>query len=110
MSLAQTRLETVQDEFKNTLGLPPDIPIRLDDSLFGPFRLTAPPSLAGFDGCRTYAEVAGVIDDPDSASNVPCPILVLAFEPHWHTLPQDRTAARGVRNRPRSQIGRPVQS
>ena len=23
-----------------------------------------------------------MIDDPDSASNVPCPILVLAFEPH----------------------------
>jgi len=42
------------------------------------------------DGCRTYAEVAGVIDDPDSASNVPCLILVLAFKPHWHTLPQDR--------------------
>jgi len=27
-------------------------------------------------GCRTYAEVVGVINDPDGASNVPCPTLV----------------------------------
>jgi outer membrane protein TolC len=39
---ARTSLETAFDNFKITLGLPPDIPIRLDDSLLAPFQLTDP--------------------------------------------------------------------
>ncbi len=39
---AQTALQTAFDGFKAILGLPPDIPIRLDDSLLGPFQLADP--------------------------------------------------------------------
>jgi outer membrane protein TolC len=39
---AQTSLETSLDQYKITLGLPPDIPVKLDDSLLKPFQLAAP--------------------------------------------------------------------
>lgn len=39
---ARASLETSMDNYKILLGLPPDIPIRLDDSLLGPFQLTDP--------------------------------------------------------------------
>ncbi len=39
---AQTGLENAFDAFKITLGLPPGIPIRLDDALLNPFQLNAP--------------------------------------------------------------------
>jgi outer membrane protein TolC len=39
---AQASLETQQDSYKNTLGLPPTIPIRLDDSVLAPFQLNEP--------------------------------------------------------------------
>jgi outer membrane protein TolC len=39
---ARATLETSLDNYKLLLGLPPDIPIRLDDSLLAPFQLTDP--------------------------------------------------------------------
>jgi outer membrane protein TolC len=39
---ARASLETSLDNYKITLGLPPDIPVRLDDSLLAPFQLTDP--------------------------------------------------------------------
>jgi hypothetical protein len=39
---AQANLETQQDQYKNTLGLPPTIPMRLDDSVLAPFQLNDP--------------------------------------------------------------------
>jgi hypothetical protein len=36
---AEASLETQRDLYKNTLGLPPNIPIRLDDSVLAPFQL-----------------------------------------------------------------------
>jgi outer membrane protein TolC len=39
---ARASLETSMDTYKILLGLPPDIPIRLDDSLLDPFQLTDP--------------------------------------------------------------------
>jgi outer membrane protein TolC len=39
---AQTSLETSLDGYKLTLGLPPSLPITLDDSLLKPFQLAAP--------------------------------------------------------------------
>jgi outer membrane protein TolC len=39
---AETSLETAQDGYKLLLGLPPDFPIRLDDSLLAPFQLSDP--------------------------------------------------------------------
>jgi outer membrane protein TolC len=39
---ARAGLETSMDNYKILLGLPPDIPIRLDDSLLAPFQLTDP--------------------------------------------------------------------
>ncbi|HEV2948552.1 MAG TPA: TolC family protein [Gemmataceae bacterium] len=39
---ARATLETSMDNYKIFLGLPPDIPIRLDDSLLAPFQLTDP--------------------------------------------------------------------
>jgi outer membrane protein TolC len=39
---ARTNLDDSFDQFKITLGLPPDIPIRLDDSLLTPFQLADP--------------------------------------------------------------------
>ncbi|MBI3462466.1 MAG: TolC family protein [Planctomycetes bacterium] len=39
---AQANLETALDNFKVTLGLPPTLPVRLDDSLLAPFQLNDP--------------------------------------------------------------------
>jgi outer membrane protein TolC len=39
---AEAALETAQDLYKGTLGLPPNIPIRLDDSILAPFQLNDP--------------------------------------------------------------------
>ncbi len=39
---ARATLETSLDNYKLLLGLPPDIPVRLDDSLLAPFQLTDP--------------------------------------------------------------------
>jgi outer membrane protein TolC len=39
---AETTLETQLDAFKLILGLPPDIPVRLDESLLDPFQLADP--------------------------------------------------------------------
>jgi outer membrane protein TolC len=39
---AEASLETSEDNYKNTLGLPPSLPIRLDDSLLTPFQLADP--------------------------------------------------------------------
>jgi outer membrane protein TolC len=43
-ALIQSRasFETALDSYKTTLGLPPDIPVRLDESLLDPFQLTDP--------------------------------------------------------------------
>src|SRR6266851_7023095 len=43
-ALIQSRanFETAQDNYKTTLGLPPDIPVRLNESLLDPFQLTDP--------------------------------------------------------------------
>lgn len=39
---ARTSFENNQDSYKILLGLPPSIPVRLDDALLAPFQLTAP--------------------------------------------------------------------
>ncbi|HMC65968.1 MAG TPA: TolC family protein [Gemmataceae bacterium] len=39
---AESALETARDQYKNTLGLPPRIPIHLDDGVLNPFQLTDP--------------------------------------------------------------------
>jgi outer membrane protein TolC len=39
---AEAGLETQQDLYKIALGLPPNLPIRLDDSVLNPFQLSAP--------------------------------------------------------------------
>jgi outer membrane protein TolC len=39
---SQAGLETSLDQYKITLGLPPSVPIRLDDSVLDSFQLTAP--------------------------------------------------------------------
>jgi len=39
---AQTGLENALDSFKITLGLPPSIPVKVDDSLLSPFQLNDP--------------------------------------------------------------------
>ncbi len=39
---AQTSLETSLDNYKFTLGLPPSVPVALDDALLKPFQLAAP--------------------------------------------------------------------
>jgi outer membrane protein TolC len=38
----ETSLQAAEDSYKLLLGLPPDIPIRLDDSLLAPFQLASP--------------------------------------------------------------------
>jgi outer membrane protein TolC len=39
---AQTSLENALDSYKQSIGLPPTLPVSLDDSVLGPFQLTAP--------------------------------------------------------------------
>src|SRR5205823_1552096 len=39
---AKTGLETAQDSYKRALGLPPDLPVKLDAALLEPFQLAAP--------------------------------------------------------------------
>src|SRR5262249_10590105 len=39
---AKSSLETSFDNYKRSLGLPPDLPIKLDDSLLAPFQLASP--------------------------------------------------------------------
>jgi outer membrane protein TolC len=39
---ARTNFDNALDNYKTTLGLPPDIPVRLDDSLLAPFQLVDP--------------------------------------------------------------------
>jgi hypothetical protein len=38
----RTSLETAQDAYKISLGLPPDLPVKLDDSMLKPFQLASP--------------------------------------------------------------------
>jgi outer membrane protein TolC len=42
LTQAQADLEDALDRFKSTLGLPPDVPVKLDDSLLTPFQLNDP--------------------------------------------------------------------
>jgi len=39
---ASSGLETALDSYKQTLGLPPDLPVKLDDSILEPFQLASP--------------------------------------------------------------------
>jgi outer membrane protein TolC len=71
LSLIQARsiLETSLDIYKNSLGLPPDLPVKLDDSILEPFQLAAP-ELEKLQGEleRSFADYADRDEAPPLAS------------------------------------------
>lgn len=75
---ARTNYETALDAYKLVLGLPPDIPIELDDSILKPFELVAPELQAHQERVSKFTDKVSRRDPPGTVPVLREEYVVLA--------------------------------